>query len=40
MPTRYSRKAVRVSAGIHSFVRLKAFSPARTSIHTIWRRPP
>jgi hypothetical protein len=39
MPTRYVRNASSVSAGIHSFVWLKAFSPARTSNQAILRLP-
>jgi hypothetical protein len=40
MPTRYVRNASSVSAGSHSFVWLKAFSPASTSSQAIFRFPP
>ena len=40
MPTRYFRNASSVSAGIHSLVWLKAFSPASTSNQAILRLPP
>ncbi len=39
METRNSRNASTVSSGSHSLQRVKAFSPANTSIHEIFRLP-
>ena len=40
MPTRYCRNASTVSSGSQLLNCLKAFSPAKTSIHAIFRLPP
>ena len=38
--TRYSRHAATVSSGSQVLRSLFAFSPAKTSFHSIWRLPP